>query len=43
MYNDPWPTEWSYDDEVYVDEIDGEYYLIDPVRPGLRILVIVQD
>ena len=28
---------------VYVDEIDGEYYLIDPVHPGIRLLVIISD
>ncbi len=43
VYNDPWPAGWSYNDDVYVDEIDGEYYLIDPVHPGIRILLIVQD
>ena len=29
VYNEPWPAEWSYDDDVYVDDIDGDYYLID--------------
>jgi hypothetical protein len=43
VYSDPWPAGWSYDDDVYVDEIDGEYYLIDSIHPGIRILVIVQD
>jgi flagellar motor protein MotB len=43
VYNDPWPAGWSYSDEVYVDEIDGQYYLIDPVHPGIRLLVIVSD
>jgi hypothetical protein len=42
-YNDNWPAGWSYDDDVYVDEIDGEYYLIDPVHPGLRLLIVVSD
>jgi hypothetical protein len=42
-YNDPWPSDWAYTDEVYVDEIDGEYYLIDPVHPGLRLLVVIAD
>jgi hypothetical protein len=40
-YTEAWPADWSYDDDVYVDEIDGEYYLIDPVHPGIRIVVIV--
>jgi outer membrane biosynthesis protein TonB len=41
VYNQPWPAGWSYDDNVYVDDIDGEYYLIDPVHPGIRLLLIV--
>lgn len=43
VYNDPWPSDWSYSDDVYVDEIDGEYYLVDPVHPGLRLLIVVAD
>jgi hypothetical protein len=38
---DPWPVGWNYNDEVYVDFIDGAYYLIDPVHPGVRIVVNV--
>lgn len=41
VYSQPWPAGWSYDDDVYVDDVDGEYYLIDPVHPGIRLLVIV--
>jgi hypothetical protein len=41
VYSQPWPEGWSYDDDVYVDDVDGEYYLIDPVHPGVRLLVIV--
>lgn len=43
IYNDPWPSGWAYTDDVYVDEIDGEYYLIDPVHPGLRLLIVLAD
>jgi outer membrane biosynthesis protein TonB len=43
VYNDPWPAGWSYSDDVYVDEIDGEYYLIDPVHPGIRLMIVVED
>jgi hypothetical protein len=42
-YYDPWPGDWDYNDDVYIDEIDGEYYLFNPRRPGVRILVIVAD
>jgi hypothetical protein len=38
---DPWPVEWAYTDEVYVDYVDGIYYLINPVHPGVRIVVNV--
>ncbi len=38
---DPWPVGWAYTDLVYVDFIDGVYYLIDPVHPGVRIVVNV--
>jgi hypothetical protein len=43
VYNDPWPSGWAYTDDVYVDEIDGEYYLIDPVHPGLRLMIVIAD
>jgi hypothetical protein len=38
---DPWPTAWSYDDDVYVDYVDDQYYLYDPVHPGVGILISV--
>jgi hypothetical protein len=41
VYNDPWPSGWAYTDAVYVDEIDGEYYLIDPVHPGVQLLIVI--
>jgi hypothetical protein len=42
-FTDAWPADWSYDDDVYVDEIDGEYYLIDTRHPGVRLLVVVVE
>jgi hypothetical protein len=38
---DPWPVGWAYSDQVYVDFIDGEYFLINPVHPGVRVVVNV--
>jgi hypothetical protein len=35
------PVDW-YDGEVYVDEYDGGYYLMNPDFPGVRILVRVR-
>jgi len=38
---DPWPTGWSYSDAVYVDFIDGVYYLCDPLYPGVQLMITV--
>jgi hypothetical protein len=38
---DPWPAEWSYDDDCYIDYVDDNYYLYDVYHPGIRILVFV--
>src|ERR1700722_5605381 len=33
----PWPVGWYYTDDVYVDYIDGEYFLFNPYYPGVRL------
>jgi hypothetical protein len=38
---DPWPAGWAYTDDVYVDYIDGEYYIFDMVHPDVRVAVTV--
>jgi hypothetical protein len=40
---EPWPSAWSYDDDCYIDEVDGEYFLFDALHPGLRIAVFLAD
>jgi hypothetical protein len=40
-FQQEWPSDWSYDDDCYIDYVDDGYYLFDPVHPGIRILVIV--
>ena len=37
----PWPDGWYYTDDVYVDYIDGEYFLINPYYPGARVGISV--
>jgi hypothetical protein len=37
----PWPSDWYYTDDVYVDYIDGAYYLCDPYYPGERVSISV--
>jgi hypothetical protein len=36
-----WPPEWAFDDDCYVDYVDGDYYLYDLNHPGIQILVFV--
>jgi len=38
---DPWPSDWAYTDDCYVDYIDGEYFLFDLLHPGMRIALFV--
>jgi hypothetical protein len=32
-----WPRDWGYDDDVYVVDIDGVYYLVDAGHPGTQL------
>jgi hypothetical protein len=38
---DPWPAEWAYTDDCYVDYVDGDYFLFDLLHPGVRIALFV--
>jgi hypothetical protein len=38
---DPWPAQWAYTDDFYIDYVDDDYYLFDALHPGFRVLVIV--
>lgn len=37
----PWPLGWYYTDDVYVDYIDGGYYLYNPYYPDARVAISV--
>jgi hypothetical protein len=37
----PWPVDWYYTDDVYVDYINGEYYLCNPSYPGAQVAISV--
>jgi hypothetical protein len=41
VISDPWPVEWAYTDECYIDYVDGEYFLFDVLHPGVRIALFV--
>jgi hypothetical protein len=38
---DPWPEDWYYVDDVYIDFMDGGYYLYNPQYPGVRVAICV--
>jgi hypothetical protein len=40
-FGEPWPAGWAYTDDVYIDYIDGAYYLFNVRHPGVRIAVNV--
>jgi hypothetical protein len=37
----PWPSGWGYDDDVYVVDINGVYYLVDVTHPGAQLALTV--
>lgn len=41
IFVDPWPADWAYTDDCYVDYIDGEYFLFDLLHPGIRVALFV--
>lgn len=40
-FENPWPDGWYYTDDVYVDYIDGAYYLCNPYYPGVHVGISV--
>jgi hypothetical protein len=34
---DPWPSNWIYTQDVYIVEINGVYYLCNPMYPGVNL------
>lgn len=38
---DPWPADWAYADDCYIDYVDGDYFLFDLLHPGERVVVFV--
>jgi hypothetical protein len=38
---EPWPDGWYYTDDVYIDYVDGGYYMYNPYYPGSRFSISV--
>jgi type IV secretory pathway VirB10-like protein len=41
IFIDPWPTEWLFTDDCYIDYVDDEYFLFDVFHPGIRVALFV--
>jgi hypothetical protein len=39
---DPWPAEWLFTDDLYIDYMDDDYFLFDPFHPGIRVALFVE-
>jgi hypothetical protein len=40
-YVQPWPANWYYTDQCYIDYVDGGYYMYNPYYPGTRFALTV--
>jgi hypothetical protein len=40
-YNQGWPVGWDYNDDCYVEYIDGAYYMFDVRHPGFRLTLSI--
>jgi hypothetical protein len=40
---DAWPSNWLYTQDVFVVEIDGVYYLCNPMYPGVNVTLSIAD
>ena len=38
---DPWPAEWLFTDDVFIDFVDDDYFLFDVFHPGIRVALFV--
>jgi hypothetical protein len=41
VFLDPWPADWLFTDECYIDYVEDEYFLFNPLHPGIRVALFV--
>jgi hypothetical protein len=41
IFLDPWPADWLFTDDCYIDYVDDEYFLLDTFHPGIRVALFV--
>jgi hypothetical protein len=40
--SEAWPNGWGYDDDVYIIEVNGVYYLVDNAHPGVQLALVIE-
>jgi hypothetical protein len=39
---DPWPQNWTYDQDVYVEMVNGTYFLCNTANPGVNVQIMIE-
>lgn len=37
VFVQPWPMGWGFDDDVYIDYVDGGWFMFDAMHPGVQL------
>jgi|SRR5450432_328311 len=43
VFLDPWPADWMFTDDCYIDYVDDQYFLFDPFHPEIRVALVIAD
>jgi len=41
VFLDPWPVDWAFTDDCFIDFVDDDYFLFDALHPGIRVALFV--
>jgi len=41
VFLDPWPAAWLFTDDCYIDYVDDQYFLFNPLHPEIRVSLLV--
>ena len=41
VFLDPWPADWAFTDDCYIDFVNDEYVLVNPYHPGVYVTLMV--
>lgn len=41
VFLDPWPSDWAFTDDCYIDFVNDEYVLVNPYHPGIYVTLMV--